>query len=247
MFAPVQDDHAGHDRSAGDAAGQNTAGWHPDPFGEYDLRYHNGVRWTGDVSRDGERFVAPAPLTSGIDPAPTNQRIGTVALTAGVVALTISWVPFVCVIGTVLAIVAIVAGVKGRRIPRASGSATAGIVTGAAALLISVGGIWLSVVLVQAVARFEDPGAHQVSLDECVEVDGVTRASGTITNDESGDRSYVVTVEFVPGRTGEVEVDDLAPQESRAFVLEEDLRFDELDCSVTKVTGPHPFGIDLDE
>jgi hypothetical protein len=40
------------------------AGWFPDPTGRFEFRYHNGERWTNDVSVDGERYVDPVGITT---------------------------------------------------------------------------------------------------------------------------------------------------------------------------------------
>ncbi len=224
-------------------------GWYPDPVGDHDLRYHNGTRWTGDVSSDGNRFVAPL-----VAPPPSRTPTsGTLALTCGVLALSTAWIPFVCVVGAVLAIVAIASGLRSRRYPRASGKATAGIAMGAVGLVLAIGGLWLSVVTVQALSRFDDPGPHEVELTDCAEVGTATSATGTITNLDDSSRSYVVEVDFVNDpatsldRYAEVAVDDVDPGETREFAVDQDLRYSELDCVVSDVTGPYPFGIRVDQ
>jgi Protein of unknown function (DUF2510) len=243
MLAPVHDDQSGEHRFDVGHHGRDVAGWYPDPVGDHDLRYHNGVRWTGDVSTDGQRFVAP--LVPPTDPTP--RRTGTLALVAGIIAVAIAWIPFVCAVGIVFAVVAIVSGLRCRRDRAAHGAAIAGIVTGLAALLLAAVGTWLSFAIVREVIAFEDPGRHAIALDECVRVDDVTRASGTIENLEDDERSYVVTIDFEPGESGQVEVDDVGPGEVREFAIEEALRFPELNCTIVEVTGPFPFGIDIDE
>lgn len=39
-----------------------TAGWHPDPAGRYQHRYHDGTRWTDQVSTDGRQSSDPPTL-----------------------------------------------------------------------------------------------------------------------------------------------------------------------------------------
>ena len=214
-----------------------TPGWYPDPAGVHELRYHNGQIWTGDVSTDGERRVAPLPT------APTHERTGTLALVLGVIAMCIGLIPFVCVAGMGAALAAIVIGVRRRRIPSASGAANAGIVTGTVGLLFAVAGIWLSIVVVRAVDDYDDPGPHDSVIEECAEVDGVTRATGSITNQDDRTRSYTVVVAFDADRTADTEVDDVAAGETVEFVVNENYRFSELDCSIDSVKGPRPFGI----
>lgn len=225
------------DQPHGDAAG-----WYPDPAGDYDLRYHNGMRWTGDVSTDGERFVAPLVPT----PNSTSQRTGTLALTAGVISLSIAWIPFVCVIGAAFGVVAITSGLRGRSAPTSRAGATVGLVTGSIALLFAAVGVWLSVVVLEAIDEYQNPGEFVTEITECVQFDGGSRASGSITNLSSGERDYVIEVEFDDGRVIDTAVDDVAPADTAMFTVEEDFRFDNLECRVSSVTGPKPFGLDID-
>ncbi|WP_420453596.1 DUF2510 domain-containing protein [Ilumatobacter sp.] len=262
MAVDVPSNPGGDDDSAGsgDGGGRGqvvTAGWYPDPAGDHELRYHNGVRWTGDVSTDGDRSVGPldpswaaAAPSRGSATAPS--RAGTVALACGVAALTIGWIPFACALGAILAVIAIVAGVRARRDPRTSGAGDAGLVTGIAALGFVAAGTWFSVALVQAVARFEDPGAHRVEIVSCARSEEETTAVGEVENLEGEVRSYVIEVEFAPegpeslDRTASVEVDDVEPGGTRSFTVVQGLRYRDLDCTVSEVTGPAPLGLDLD-
>ncbi len=216
-------------------------------MGDHELRYHNGSGWTGDVATDGVRSVSKAPIAaSAAVPTPprrSDPRSGTVAMVFGILSMSLGWIPFVCFIAAFFAIVAIVIGVRRRRFDSARGAAVAGIVTGAVGLLLSVGAAWVSVIIIQAVADFEDPGPHEVVLTDCVEVDGVTRASGQITNLDDQDRSYTIVVTFDGDTSGESVVADVPAGEPRDFVVDEDLRFSELDCEILDVKGPRPFGL----
>lgn len=217
----------------------HAAGWYPDPAGEHDHRYHNGTDWTADVATGGVRGVQPLPPPPGRRPT---TRSGTLPLVLGVVAMTVGWVPFVSFVMLAVAIVAIGLGVRRRH---GSGSAVAGIVTGSVGLVFSLAGVWLSVVIVTSIAAFERPGAHEAEITECVEVDGVTRATGTITNLESNEASYTVTITFDGTSTASTSVDDVAPGDEVVFVVEEDLRYAELECRIDEINGPRPFGLDL--
>lgn len=44
------------------------AGWHPDPTGGFQVRYHDGTRWTEHVSTDGKQ--ATSPMSGGPPPPP---------------------------------------------------------------------------------------------------------------------------------------------------------------------------------
>jgi hypothetical protein len=220
---------------------RHAAGWYPDPLGDHELRYHNGSSWTGDVSTGGERFVAPLPSLE-----PESRRVGILALTAGVVGMSIGWIPFVCVIGAGLGVVAIVAGIRGRRAAPTRAQSTAGIITGVMALILAAGGLWLSAIVLRAVDRFENPGPYETELRECGEFNGVTEARGTISNLSDRERSYVIEVEFNGEQTADTTVDGLAAGETADFVVAQDFRFTGLDCRISKVTGPLPFGLDVD-
>src|SRR5688500_20352318 len=44
----------------------NEPGWHPDPFGRYQQRYHDGARWTEHVATDGRQLVDPLGASTAI-------------------------------------------------------------------------------------------------------------------------------------------------------------------------------------
>jgi hypothetical protein len=217
-------------------------GWYPDPGGSHDLRYYNGQNWTGDVSTAGIRAVEPLGPGDGVDSGPS----GKVPLVLGIVSMTIAWIPFVCFVGLVMAVAAIVMGFKRRKFSNAASGAMVGIVTGFVGLLFAVGGTWLSVIVVQAVARFEEPGDYTATVTECAVVDGATQAVGTISNLEGDERSYTIEVSFDNRRSATTTVDDVPAGDTAEFVVTEDLRISDLDCSITEVKGPRPFGMNLD-
>ena len=221
------------------------AGWYPDPMGDHEFRYYNGSGWTGDVATDGFRNVTEIPdLSTPQSSQHRNPRSGTVAMVFGIVSMSLGWIPFVCFVAVFFGAVAIVVGLRRRRFESARGTATVGIVTGAVGILLSAVGIWASVVIVQAIADFEDPGPHEVELTDCSEADGVTRATGEITNQDDEERTYTIEVSFDGETSREGVIADVAAGERRVFMIDEDLRFDELDCEILDVKGPRPFGIE---
>lgn len=221
------------------------AGWYPDPTGDHEFRYHNGGAWTGDVATNGVRHVTPVPdMSAARFPQRSDPRSGTIAMVFGIVSMTIGWIPFVCFVAVFFALVAIAVGVRRRRFESARGAAIVGIVTGSVGLALSALGVWLSIVLIQAVADFEDPGPHDVELTDCAEVDGATRATGEITNLDDRERSYTIVIGLDDETAIDAVVDDVSAGERRTFQVDEDLRFSELDCSIVEVNGPRPFGIE---
>ena len=215
------------------------AGWYPDPVGAYELRYHNGQTWTGDVSSGGVRHVSPIP------PAPEAERSGTLALVLGIITLCIGWVPFISVIAFGTGLAAVIVGLRRRHSTKNRSAANLGIVTGAVGLLFAIAGTWLALVIVDAVVEYDDPGPHQVELTTCGEVDGITEARGTLTNLDDRTRSYTIEVTFDGERAESTQLDDVESGTTASFAVEVDLRFDELDCAVTAVNGPRPFGLDV--
>jgi len=243
------------------------AGWHPDPSGRYELRYHNGARWTGDVATNGRRYVDATPASDGgptLDPPPRSggalrNRVATASMVLGIVAVAVGWLPVVAVVGLVAAMVALVLGLIGRRRARAgaggAGFATAGIALGAIGMVVGAVGIVITVVLVGAVERYEDPAANTTTVTSC-EVDGRRlEATGTLTNDGDRAASFTVRVELEGDRAEHAtrrerlaEVDDVAPGASATWsaglLLGDRSPPSDPVCSVVAVHGPLPFGID---
>ena len=111
------------------------SGWFPDPLDRYDHRYFNGTTWTSDVSSGGQRYVDP--LGTGPGHPAGGDRPGngpaTAAVVMGSVGMAIAWIPFIVVIGAVLAVLAVVFGIIGIKRSRVSdvgrGTAIAGLHT----------------------------------------------------------------------------------------------------------------------
>ena len=153
---------------------QYPAGWFPDPLGRYEHRWFNGTTWTSDVASDGQRYVDPL----GISPGPAYGTYGqgagpasgngpaTAALVLGLVAVVIAWIPVIVVAGVVLAVLAIVFGVRGLRRSRATGTgkgrALTGLVTGALGLVLSVVGVVLTIGVFREVIDYIEPGPRLV-------------------------------------------------------------------------------------
>ena len=192
------------------------------------------------------RHATPHPDRDA-DRAARSARAG---LAAGVVAISIGWVPFLCVLGAAAGAVAVVLGVRARRWAPTAGDGGAAVATGSVGLALAVVGVVASVVLVREVTRFEDPGEHVAELSSCRRDGGATVASGTIRNLEGSSRDYVVEVRFSEAgpaslpRTGSVRVDDVPAGGSSDFRVEQPLAYRELDCAVVEVTGPPPFGLE---
>jgi succinate dehydrogenase hydrophobic anchor subunit len=213
-------------------------GWYPDPGAQHDHRYHNGTSWTADVSNDGVRSVQSLSIvTSGAD-----QKSGNVPLILGIVAMSTGWIPFLCFVAAVIAIFAVILGLRRRSDPTSSGAATAGVITGTVGVALAAAGIWMTVAILSSVSQFEQPGPNDTVITSCGEVGDVTRASGTVTNLDTSERSYTITVAFDDERTASVAVDDVAPGASAAFSVDENLRFEDLECRIDAVNGPRPFG-----
>jgi hypothetical protein len=138
------------------------AAWHPDPSGRHDFRWFNGREWTADVADDGRRGFDPDVSP---DPAPTTAHGRAAALTSitlAVIALAISWMPFVVVLGVAAAFSAIVLGVIGMaRLRPGAGSGRSLAIAGIAC---GVAGFWIWPSTVRpckaASARMKMKGVH---------------------------------------------------------------------------------------
>ena len=234
------------------------AGWYVDPMGRYDHRYYNGQAWTSDVSADGQRFVDPQGLTPSPTPsdARSNPGIATASMVLGIVGVTLAWMPFLVAVGLVAAVVALALGVAGLRSARGSGAgrghAIVGLATGGTALVLSVVGIALSVVVLDAYDEYVNPPPNEVETLECTLQGSRATMLGELTNlgDETAD--FTVLVDFVrPGtdnanRSVRVEVDKVRPGETASFEAEARVTLDEVECVVIEVSGPLPFGVTVD-
>ncbi len=244
-------------------------GWYPDPMERFEFRFHNGTVWTGDVATNGLRYVDPlgtdaADVDPGPDGGPAARRGGSglalASMILGIVAVTVAWLPFLVAVGAVCAVLAIVFGgisltrsrhASGRN-DRARGFAIAGLTTGSLAAILCVVGVVLSIAVLRAVDRFENPADHEVAVTGC-ELEGtVATMTGTIANRSDHVASFDVQVSFTrPGtdnvhRQGRVAVDDVDPGAVVEFEVFRKVLLDDVDCHVTDVTGPLPFGIEID-
>jgi hypothetical protein len=238
------------------------SGWYPDPAGRFDLRFHNGRDWTADVASDGERFVDPAG-TGPADPAPATERgggLGTAAMVLGIVGLSLAWLPILGVLGAVSALVAIALGVAALRRARPDGPtpgagrsrALVGIATGVGGLLAAAVGLYLTIVVLDVYTEYLEPEPADTRVVTCELVGSRAMATVEITNVGDETEDYSVVVAFVrpgtddPHRTDRVEVDEVAPEATATFEAESQVELDDVDCIVTEVNGPLPFGIALD-
>lgn len=235
-----------------------TPGWFPDPTARFEVRYHNGVSWTGDVATNGQRFVDPlnAPGAAGtggpaVRPVGGSAKNGAAvaALVLGIVAAATAWMPFVFVIGAVCAVIALVMAITARRRARAGagrgGMATAGLVLGIVALpLVVVGFLFTRIVL-----GMLDPGEYDVAVD-CDWVAGRASLEGTITNLDDEARGYLVLVRFVREGTSSglgdltLQVDEVAPGEVGTFTGGITTDVESVGCEVVEVFGGIPFDLD---
>ena len=109
-----------------------------------------------------------------------------------------------------------------------------------------------SIAVVDAVERYENPAEHEATVTSC-ERDGTTaHVVGEIVNLDDGDADFTVQIAFTragtnnPHRSARAFVDDLAPGDSATFELSRQVSLDEVDCIIADVTGPLPFGLDVE-
>lgn len=249
-----------------DAGGGSTdPGWYNDPAGRFEFRYHNGSAWTSDVASNGQRYVDPVapgggpPVPHSLPPgraaAGDRNGIAVAALVCGIVSVAIGWIPVLFAIGAVLAVLAIIFGIVGIRRAgsggRRRGFAITGLVTGSVGVLVAVAGLMLTIVVFRAIDRYENPPASTATINSCVVADGFARAEGELSN--RGDRSsrFTVYVEFRAVPSGPaieraVSVRSTPPGESSPFVVDHRFEATDVECVITAVNGPLPFGVEID-
>ncbi|MDJ0767480.1 MAG: DUF2510 domain-containing protein [Ilumatobacter sp.] len=238
------------------------AGWFPDPLGRHEHRYFNGTQWTADVAEGGQRFVDPLGTDPGprpgappgAQPFPGGQQarngLATAALVCGILGMLFAWIPFIFVVGLVLAILAIVFGIRGLRksnvVHVGRGPSITGIVTGLIGLALAVVGIALSVVLYRAVDDFASPGPVVTDVASC-DVDGaVAVVSGELTNASARTRDYTVFV-TVDRDTEIFTLDSIPAGETVGWTVTTTAPRSGRDCDVEVVVqGPFPFGVEID-
>ncbi len=226
------------------------SGWYPDPTGRFEYRFHNDQGWTADVSTGGRRSVDPLN-TSSTPPAQRSRSNGlaVAGMVCGIVAVVIAWIPFVAVLGLITAIVGLALSIPALARSRQSGRrgfAIAGIVTSAIGILLGVLGIVLTVAVVRALDRFDNPGPVDARIEECADAGLRARAEIVVENLSSEERSYTVEVDLGGDTTEWVEVDDVPAGEERSALVIGSTFTSEPTCRIVSVNGPVPFGLDPD-
>jgi hypothetical protein len=235
------------------------SGWFPDPHGRHEHRWFNGSAWTADVADGGQRFVdplgaAPASTTTTAGRGPgTGNGLATAAITCGLLALLIAWIPILVIGGFVLAVVAVVTGWRGiirsRTTLTGRSTAIAGLVTGGAAIGLSVVGAVLTVSAFREVIAFVEPEPNEATLFDCWVEPGELFASGSVENtgDEVADYTvYVVVTEPGDVRDLVTTLDDVAPGDVRRFETSRAM-VTEGRCEARLVVhGPLPWGVEME-
>lgn len=240
----------------------NSADWYPDPYGRYEYRFHNGSAWTADVSTQGIRYVDPAGLAPSGAPTPSPQRakrdgLATASMVLGIISLTISWVPILFIVGGICAVLALIFGtIAIRRRKAENGSfAVTGLLTGGAGLLMVGVGVWTTSLVVDEVDEFTNPPPSDVQITRCVVEDSRLVVTGRIENlgNRASDFRILIDVSGIGLRAQRVvvTVDDLQPGAAAPF--ETPIRGiaapdddDTPTCELDEVTGPLPFGFNLE-
>ena len=239
------------------------ADWYADPTGRFEFRYHNGHAWTGDVSLDGNRFLDPlwSSRTSIIPPvraAGTRTARATAAFVLALASVVTGWVPFLCFLAIVAAILALIFAIgflraqrpvvaAGDHHPRGRAHALGALMLVPVGLAASGIGIWLTVASVRAINRYTDVGQYSVATTSCAVSNGLASFAGTITNQSRGVHSYHVIIEFDRIGTSDLvktassDIGDVEPNEARPFNVAVVTSAEQLTCSVFSVSGPVPF------
>jgi Protein of unknown function (DUF2510) len=237
------------------------SGWFPDPHERHEYRWFNGTAWTADVADEGQRLIDPhgaAPLARNARPAAADgdgNGVAVAALTCGLVALVFAWMPLFVVIGITLGVLGLVLGVKGRRRARLVGSgrglALTGLISGIAALVLSVLGVVLTVSLMGAVIDFIHPGPYDAEVVSCEMNPGEIDVKASLTNRSDALRSYTLYgVVSQPSGIPDLvaHLDDVEPGATRAVTLSRiSSAPSDAGCEARLVVhGPSPWGIDVE-
>ncbi|CAB4888366.1 unannotated protein [freshwater metagenome] len=247
----------------------HAAGWYPDPIHRFEYRYYNGTAWTGDVSVAGHRYIDPLPGTAlgaggagGAAWAP--QRGPTTARPRAIAALALAlssiltgWVPFLCAVALVAAILAVVFGFSALARSRAEQQtnphndgrrmALASIMLAPIACAVCGVGIWLTVVTVREFDQFSYVGTYAVTTTRCAVQADAAHFEGTITNESDTTQSYHLMAEFLRAGTTNVlytagvDITGVAPGATQPWSIEHTVTVAKLDCRISAVTGPLPF------
>lgn len=242
-------------------------GWYADPLGRFELRYFNGAAWTADVSNGGERFVDPLGVAVGLrqesgtptavpDSESKASSVATASMVLGIIAVAIAWMPFIVVFGAIAAVLAVVfASVALRRSgPSDAGRSRAvvGLVTGGCGLVAAVFGAVLTFVVLDVYDTYVNPPPHEATITSCEIVGSRAIASGRLSNLGDSTSDFSLLIGFVrpgtdnPHRSELVAIDDVAAGDSTTFEAQSQVDLDEVDCVILEVTGPLPFGIEVD-
>jgi hypothetical protein len=239
--------------------------WYPDPTGRFEFRYHNGKSWTGDVAVDGERFLDPLAANSNavittsapfVTPVRLKTHTNGKAIAAFVLAISsvlVGWVPFLCALAVVAAILAVVFGFASlHRIRRdghlkGRGLALAAVCVAPLGFAMSGVGIWLTVLTMREFDKYANVGEYSVATTRCSVDSGLAHFDGTITNKSATIRSYHVVVDLLRAGTSNslytssVDVEAVEPGHTNDWTVAVPVTQERVDCLVSSVTGPLPF------
>jgi hypothetical protein len=227
-------------------------------MGRFEYRYFNGVQWTPDVAINGQRYV-DSPMGPMAQQQRTSRPPRGKAITSFVTAISavvIGWVPFIFVLGVAAVIVAIVFGFLGLKSARqhdgyGRGFAIAGLALSPLAIAACVGGFFFTRAVVREFRDFVEPGPHELFVEQpCTLVDGRATLNGTIRNLDDHEHDYRIFVDFDdPGagadsRSDTVPVRNVGAGETEPWSSSVNFDGSSVECTVTDVFGPVPFGFD---
>jgi hypothetical protein len=109
-----------------------------------------------------------------------------------------------------------------------------------------------SIAVLEAVDRYDNPAENRASIISCELEGSRAHVVGTIENFDDVDADFTIQIAFArpgtnnPHRVARAFVDDVAPGETAEFELDRQVGLSEVDCLITDVTGPLPFGLDIE-
>ncbi len=225
-------------------------------MGRFEYRYFNGVQWTSDVAVNGQRYV-DAPISQLMQQMPDKRPprgMAIASMITGIAAVALGWIPFIFVIAAGAAVAALVFGILGLKNARrhdgyGRGFAITGLVLAPVGIVVCVGGFFFTRAVVREFREFIEPGPHELVVDQpCTLEDGRATVTGTIRNLDDREHDYRIFIDFHDGngesKSSTVGVLDVAPGNTAPWSSSVTFAGDTVDCTVTDVFGPPPFGID---
>lgn len=220
------------------------AGWHPDPWRRFELRYFNGSSWTADVSTQGVRAVdTVAPRATSTTPTNTCAAAGFAVVA---VAVLVGLIPYLFILALPATIVGAVLAWRGRTTAHELGGRGRALSVWTLAMVplavaASVAGIVFTKQVERDVRRVRSIDPSAVTLTRCDLAGGNAVVQGRLDNGllQTGDFAVFIRLTAASGTTEVIrhQLDDVHSRGSASFTIERPSVATQLQCAVVAVTS----------